>query len=31
LVINFGHYPKLQYERMARTQPKIESDEAIYL
>jgi GxxExxY protein len=31
LVINFGHYPKLQYERMAKTQPKIESDEAIYL
>jgi GxxExxY protein len=31
LLVNFGHYPKLQYERMAKTQPKIESDEAIYL
>lgn len=31
LLVNFGHYPKLQYERMAKTQPKIEPDEAIYL
>ena len=31
LLINFGHYPKLEYERMAKTQPKIESDEAIFL
>jgi GxxExxY protein len=31
LLVNFGHYPKLQYERMAKTRPKIESDEAIYL
>jgi len=31
LLVNFGHYPKLQYERMAKTQPEIESDEAIYL
>ena len=31
LLVNFGHYPKLQYERLAKTQRKIESDEAIYL
>jgi len=31
LLVNFGHYPKLQYERMAKTQPKIESDGGIYL
>jgi GxxExxY protein len=31
LLVNFGHYPKLQYERMAKTRPKIESDEAIYV
>jgi GxxExxY protein len=30
LLVNFGHYPKLQYERIAKTR-KIESDEAIYL
>lgn len=31
LLINFGHYPKLQYERIARTRAKIQPDEAIYL
>jgi GxxExxY protein len=31
LLVNFGHYPKLQYERLAKTQRKIESAEAIYL
>ena len=31
LLVNFGHYPKLQYERIAKTQTKIQSDEAIYL
>ena len=31
LLVNFGSKGKLQYERMANTQPKIESDEAIYL
>ena len=31
LLINFGHYPKLQYERIAKTRPKIDPDEAIYL
>jgi GxxExxY protein len=31
LLINFGHYPKLQYERIAKTHPKICPDEAIYL
>ena len=31
LLVNFGHYPKLQYERIAKTRPGITSDEAIYL
>ena len=31
LLVNFGHYPKLQYERIAKTQTKIQSGEAIYL
>ena len=31
LLINFGHYPKLQYERIAKTRSRTESDEAIYL
>ena len=31
LLVNFGHYPKLQYERIAKTETKIQSDEAIYL
>jgi GxxExxY protein len=31
LLINFGHYPKLQYERMANTRRKIISHEPIYL
>lgn len=29
LLINFGHYPKLQYERMAKTRSKIEPDEPV--
>jgi GxxExxY protein len=29
LLINFGHYPKLQYERIAKTRPKPEFDEPI--
>ena len=29
LLVNFGHYPKLHYERIAKTRPKPESDEAI--
>jgi PD-(D/E)XK nuclease superfamily protein len=29
--VNFGHYPKLQYERIAKTRPKPESDETISL
>src|ERR1700730_9458770 len=31
LLVNFGHYPKLQFERIAKKQTKIQSDEAIYL
>ena len=31
LLINFGHYPKLQYERLANTQHKPKSDEPLYL
>jgi GxxExxY protein len=30
LLVNFGHYPKLQYERIANTQ-KSEADEPVYL
>ena len=26
LLVNFGHYPKLQYERIAKTRPKPESE-----
>jgi GxxExxY protein len=29
LRVNFGHYPKLQCERIAKTRPKPESDETI--
>jgi GxxExxY protein len=29
LLVNFGHYPKLQYERIAKTRSKSESDETI--
>ncbi len=29
LLLNFGHYPKLQYERIAKTRSKPESDEPI--
>lgn len=31
LLVNFGHYPKLQYERLAKSRPKPDFDEAIYL
>jgi len=31
ILVNFGHYPKLQYERIAKTCPKIDSDEPISL
>jgi GxxExxY protein len=31
LLINFGHYPKLQYERLANTQPGLQPDEPLYL
>jgi GxxExxY protein len=31
LLVNFGHYPKLEYERIARTHRKVESHEPIYL
>lgn len=31
LLINFGHHPKLQYERIVKTQAKMDTDEAIYL
>ncbi|HLW36765.1 MAG TPA: GxxExxY protein [Chthoniobacterales bacterium] len=31
LLINFGHYPKLQYERFANTRQVKGSDEPIYL
>ena len=29
LLVNFGHYPKLEYERIAKTRSKPESDETI--
>jgi GxxExxY protein len=29
LLVNFGHYPKLQYERIANTRSKPQSDETI--
>jgi GxxExxY protein len=29
LLVNFGHYPKLQYERIAKTRTKPQSDEPI--
>ena len=31
LLINFGHYPQLQYERIAKTRLKPRSDEPFYL
>jgi len=31
LLINFGHYPKLQYERLVKTRPRAESDDTISL
>jgi GxxExxY protein len=31
LLVNFGHYPKLEYERIARTRPRRPSDEPVYL
>jgi GxxExxY protein len=31
LLINFGHYPKLQYERIAKTQPKPDCVDSIFL
>ena len=31
LLVNFGHYPKLLYERIVKTQLKPQSDETIYL
>ena len=31
LLVNFGHYPKLQYERIVKTRSKRQSDEPIYL
>ena len=31
LLVNFGHYPKLQYERIVKTQVTPDSSEAIYL
>ena len=31
LLVNFGHYPKLQYERIAKTRSKPEFDETISL
>jgi len=31
LLVNFGHYPKLEYERIAKTHSKIKVDESIYL
>jgi GxxExxY protein len=31
LLVNFGHYPGLQYERIVKTRSKPESEEAIYL
>ena len=29
VLVNFGHYPKLQYERIAKTRPKSEPDETV--
>lgn len=31
LLANFGHYPKLEYERIVKTEQRLEPDEAIYL
>jgi GxxExxY protein len=31
LLVNFGHFPKLQYERIAKTQTEIQPDNAIQL
>ena len=31
LLVNFGHYPGLQYKRIVKTRSKPESEEAIYL
>ncbi|HJT80891.1 MAG TPA: GxxExxY protein [Chthoniobacterales bacterium] len=31
LLVNFGHYPKLQYERIANTKRAPEVDEPVYL
>jgi len=31
LLVNFGHYPGLQYERIVKTRSKPQSKEAIYL
>ena len=31
LLVSFGHYPKLQYERIVKTQVRPDSLEAIYL
>jgi len=29
VLVNFGHYPKLQYERIAKTRPNSKSDETV--
>jgi GxxExxY protein len=31
LLVNFGHYPKLEYERIVKTDQNLDPDEAIYL
>jgi GxxExxY protein len=31
LLVNFGHYPRLEYERIVKTEQKLDPDEAIYL
>lgn len=31
LLVNFSHYPKLQYERLANTEKRMQTDEPIYL
>ena len=31
LLVNFGHYPKLEYEWIVKTEQKLDPDEAIYL
>ena len=31
LLVNFGHYPKLEYERIVKTDWKVDSDEPFYL